>query len=253
MLAHSRRPWIQLCNLRRAQILLILPCNAAACIGNYFRAEVYTKKGWNTWREADMRLRDLREKGKVAFAALDSSTLDTEPTGSKGAIVFETEMDRAKNPTGKDWGAPNWQWFRPTAAGSCEYLETLTESLVKGVRRVEKMGFSQVFALVNPRGYFLSLAAAVDKCGLLNQWILFRVPSHPRHLLPAVRQVAPFVRAAAEGRHLKGGIYPISALYSFLQKENRIYKDFLPKPWQKYSTLPTISEIKTRWQALKRK
>lgn len=244
---------MQLKSLKNTKLLVILPCNAAACIGNYFRADVYTKKGWNTWKEADACLRDLRIKEMVAFAAVDSSTLETEPRGSKGAIVFETEMERVKNPTGKDWGAPNWRWFRPTAAGSCEYLETLTESLVKGIRRVEKMGFTQVFALVNPRGYFLSLAAAVDKCGLLNKWILFRVPSHPRHLLSAVRQMTPFVFAACEGKKLKGGIYPIPDLYPFLQKENKAYKDFLLKPWQKYSGLPGIDEVKTQWQALKKK
>jgi len=179
----QKNHYVQLHSLRKAKILLILPCNAAACIGNYFHAETYTKKGWNTWREADVCLRDLREKGIVAFAAMDSSTLETEPNGPKGAIVFETEMQRVKNPTGEDWGAPNWRWFKPTKSGKCEYLEALTESLIKGVQRVEMMGFSQVFALVNPRGYFLSLAAAVDKCGLLNKWVLFRVPAHPRSLI----------------------------------------------------------------------
>lgn len=242
MLTH-KQPWTQLKDLKKARILLILPCNAAACIGNYFQAETYTKKGWNTWREADQCLHDLRKKEIVALAALDSSTLDTELRGSKGAIVFETEMDRAKNPTGEDWGAPNWRWFKPTKSGKCEYLTTLTESLVKGIRRVEKMGFSQVFALVNPRGYFLSLAAAVDKCRLLSKWVLFRVPSHPRHLLSAVRQITPFVRAVAEGAKVKGGIYPIPDLYSFMQKENRAYKDSLPKPWQKYINLPGTGEI----------
>ncbi len=202
-----------------------------------------------------MLLRGLREKGKVAFAAVDNSTLETEPMGpkSRGAIVLETEMNRVRNPTGEDWGAPSWGWFRPTAAGNCEYLETLTESLVKGVRRVEKMGFTQVLALVNPRGYFLSLAAAVDRCGLLKQWILFRVPAHPRRLLSAVREIVPFVRASAEGKKIKGGIYPISVLYPFLKKENKVYKDSLPNPWQKYSSLPSIEEVKTQWQALKRK
>lgn len=117
-----KSPWIQLRNLKNARTLLILPCNAAACIGNYFRAETYSKNGWNTWREADILLRELRKRGQVAFAAMDSSTLDTEPKGSKGAIVFETEMDRVKNPTGEDWGAPNWRWFKPTKAGKCEYL-----------------------------------------------------------------------------------------------------------------------------------
>jgi len=245
-----KRSWIQLRNLKNARILLIFPCNAAACIGNYFRVETYSRNGWNTWREADILLRELRERGQVAFAAMDSSTLETEPTGSKGAIVFETEMDRAKNPTGKDWGAPNWRWFRPTKAGKCEYLEVLTESLVKGIRRVEEMEFLQVFVLVNPRGYFLSLAAAVDKCGLLNKWVLFRVPSHPRHLLSAVRHVAPFVRVAAEGIKIKGGIYPIADLYPFLRKENKAYKGFLPQPWQNYSGLPCETDIKTQWQHL---
>lgn len=237
---------MQLRNLKNAHTLLILPCNAAACFGNYFRAETYTKKGWNTWREADFRLRDLRSKGKVAFAAVDSSTLETEPEGAKGAIVFETEMERAKNPAGEDWGAPDWEWFKPTKTGKCEYLEALTEALVKGVRRVESMGFSQVFTLVNPRGYFLALAAAIERCGLLNRWVLFRVPSHPRHLLPAVREIAPFVRAAVEGEKLKGGIYPVPKLYEFMKKENRLHKEFLPKPWQKYNNLPPCSKIKTQ-------
>ena len=230
----------------------MLPCNAAACIGDYFRAETYTKKGWNTWKEADRCLSDLRSKKLVAFAAMDSSTLETEPAGSKGAIVFETEMDRAKNPTGKDWGAPNWRWFKPTKSGKCEYLEALTDSLVKGIRRVEKMKFSKVFALVNPRGYFLSLAAAVDRCGLLNEWTLFRMPSHPRHLLSAVRQITPFVCAAAEGNKVKGGIYSIPELYPFLRKENKVYKNNLPQPWQKYSGLPGEIDVKTQWLHLTR-
>ena len=242
---------MKLNNLKSARILLILPCNAAACIGDYFRAETYTKKGWNTWKEADSCLSDLRSKKLVAFAAMDSSTLDTEPTGSKGAIVFETEMYRAKNPTGKDWGAPNWHWFKPAKSGKCEYLEDLTEALVKGIRRVEKMGFSQVFTLVNPRGYFLSLAAAVGKCGLLNRWVLFQVPSHPRYLIPAVRQITPIVRAVAEGNKVKGGIYPIPDLYSSMHKEIKVYKSILPKPWQKYSGLSGIKEIKKGWMSLK--
>ncbi|MCX6759790.1 MAG: hypothetical protein NTW46_00405 [Candidatus Nealsonbacteria bacterium] len=112
------------------------------------------------------------------------------------------------------------------------------------------MGFSQVFALVNPRGYFLSLAAAVDRCGLLNKWVLFRVPSHPRHLISAVRQITPFIHAAAEEEKLKGGIYPIPALYPFLRKESKVYKNILPQPWKKYSSLSDISGIKTRWLSL---
>jgi hypothetical protein len=58
-----RRTWNQLRDIRNARVLLILPCNAAACVGNYFQAEVYSRRRWNTWREADANLRDPREKG----------------------------------------------------------------------------------------------------------------------------------------------------------------------------------------------
>ena len=97
------RPWTQLHDLGRAHVLLILPCNAAACVGNYFRAEVYRQSGWNTWREADWLLRDLRLEGQVAFAAVDSSILETAPEDPRGAIVLETETHRAKSPDGEDW------------------------------------------------------------------------------------------------------------------------------------------------------
>jgi hypothetical protein len=86
-------------------------------VGNYFRAEVYRESGWNTWREADSLLRDLREEGRVAFAAVDSSILETAPEDPRGAIVLETEMHRATSPDGEDWGAPSWRWIQPTASG----------------------------------------------------------------------------------------------------------------------------------------
>jgi len=234
----TTRPWVQLHNLRRAQVLLIQPCNAAACVGNYFQAEVYRKSGWNTWREADSLLRDLREEGKVAFAAVDSSILETAPDDPRGAIVLETEMERAKSPDGGDWGAPSWRWFRPTRTGRWTALENLTEALVRAVRRVEGLGVPHVIALVNPRGYFLALAAAVAECGLLDRWVLFHVPAHPRHLLKAVREVAPIVRAAAVGTKLAGGIYPIPALLRSLRRETRRYREPLPPRWRAWGKVP---------------
>ncbi len=101
---------------------------------------MYRKGGWNTWREADYLLRDLREDGRVAFAAVDSSILETAPDDPRGAIVLETEMHRAKSPDGDDWGAPSWRWFRATRAGRWTALQTLTGTLIRGVRRVEGLG-----------------------------------------------------------------------------------------------------------------
>ena len=242
--------WIQLRDLKNAKVLLILPCNAAACVGNYFQAEVYSKRKWNTLREADEKLHDLREEGRVAFAAVDSVTLETQPDDPRGAIVLETEMNRVSNPEGEDWGAPSWRWFRPTPSVHWKQLEDLTEALVKGVRRVDGMGFSQVLALVNPRAYFLALAAAVVKCGLIDSWVVFRAPAHPRHLLSAFQQVVPCVRAAAEGHNLKGGIYPIPDLYPILQREARTYRHPLPKPWRDCNRFLSVQEVNKRWESL---
>ena len=105
--------WIQLRDLKNAQTLLILPCNTAACIGNYFRAETYSKNGWNTWREADILLSELRKRGQVAFAAVDSSTLETEPRGSKGAIVLKQKWIAPKIPLAKTGERPLGDGFGP--------------------------------------------------------------------------------------------------------------------------------------------
>ena len=245
-----RDPWVQLTDLRRAEVLLILPCNAAACVGNYFRAEVYRASGWNTWREADALLRDLREESRVAFAAVDSSILETAPQDPRGAIVLETEMERAASPDGEDWGAPSWRWFRPTRARRWSVLESLTEALVRGVSRVESLHIPRVIALVNPRGYFLALAAAVAECGLLDRWILFHVPAHPRHLLEGVQLIGPVVRAAVEGAHHAGGIYAVPALLPALRGETCEYRDRLPPRWRPWGEVPTRRAAERGWTTL---
>jgi hypothetical protein len=234
----TRQPWVQLRTLERAEVLVILPCNAAACVGNYFRADVYRKSGWNTWREADLRLRDLREQGRVAFAAVDSSILETAPNDPRGAIVLETEMERATSPDSEDWGAPSWRWFRPTRAGRWTALENLTDALVRGVRRVEGLGIPHVIALVNPRAYFLALAAAVSECGLLDRWTVFRVPAHPRYLRQAVRTVAAVVRRTIEGARMPGGIVGVRALLPALRGECARYRDPLPARWHQFVPPP---------------
>jgi hypothetical protein len=245
--AREKHPWVELCSFARTQALLILPCNAAACVGNYFQAEVYRTSGWNTWREADLLLRDLRAQGRVAFAAVDSSILETAPDDPRGAIVLETEMERAKSPDGEDWGAPSWRWFRPTRAGRWTALARLTDALACGVRRIETLGIPQVVALVNPRGYFLALAAAVAECGQRDRWALFHVPAHPRYLLKAVREIAPVVRAAAVGTKLAGGIYPIPALLRSLRRETRRYRESLPPRWRAWGKVPKVQRGGGHW------
>jgi hypothetical protein len=237
-------------SIEKAKVLLILPCNAAACVGNYFMADFHGPSRWNVWREADTRLKDIRKEGLVAFAAVDSSILETQPDDPRGAIVLETEMDRAKNPDGKDWGAPSWRYFRPTSSGKWQYLEELTGALVRGVKRVQSMDFLQVLALVNPRGYFLALAAAARECGVFDQWVFFRTPAHPDYLISAIREVTPIIKAAASNCHLRGGIYPIPDLYHILKREAKFYKDKLPDRWKEGNWLPNLDEVEKLWKFL---
>jgi hypothetical protein len=237
-------------DFRDYRVLFILPCNAAACVRNYFSAEVYSMMNWNTWREAESHLRDLREKGIVRFAAVDSSTIEICHDDPLGAIVLETEMRRVINPTGEDWGAPSWRWYRPTRAGSWKNLEMLTDAVIMGVRRVSEYGIDNVVALVNPRAYFLALAAAVAEYNILGKWILFRVPAHPHHLIPAVKEVSPFVRAVTGGVSIKGGIYHVPPLFPFLQEEDKRYRHILPDRWKDHGRLPRLSDVIEQWRMI---
>lgn len=244
----SKQDW--LAGFRECRVLFILPCNAAACVGNYFSTEVYSMRNWNTWREADSHLRDLREKGIVRFAAVDCSTIEIRHDDPLGAIVLETEMRRVIHPTGEDWGAPSWRWYRPTRAGYWKNLDMLTDAVIRGVHRVSEFGIDNVIALVNPRAYFLALAAAVAECNLLEKWVLFRVPAHPHHLIPAVKEVAPFVRAVAGGARTKGGIYHVPLLFPLLQEEDIRYRHVLPERWKEYGSLPSLSDVNEQWRML---
>lgn len=174
------------------------------------------------------------------------------PHDPRGTIVLETEMTRAANADGEDWGAPSWRWFHPTSGGSWKKLEQLTEAAMRGVRRVHEMGFDHVFALVNPRAYFLALAVAVQGCGLMSKWVLFRTPAHPRFLIPALREVIPIVRAAVYGAKHTGGIYVIPGMYSALRAHEATYGDPLPNPWRGCNQFSSHREVAQRWKLLQR-
>ena len=161
--------WVQLKMGDKPDVLLILPCNEGAAHGSYFVPLNTRKRDWNAWREADKLLAELREEKRVMIAAVDSSTLEVEEDG-KGALVFEYEMERVINPGGVDWGSPTWRWFNPKYPSGLEELTSLTESLKKGLYRTK--GFKKIFAVVNPRGYFLSLAVALHEQFLFDKTIM---------------------------------------------------------------------------------
>jgi hypothetical protein len=129
-------------------------------------------------------------------------------------------------------------------------MEELTKAAIRGVLRVDEMGFDRVFSVVNPRAYFLALAAAVQGCGLMSRWVLFRTPAHPRFLIPAVREVMPFVRAAVHGAKHNGGIYFVPSLYPALQAYEKTYRHHLPYPWRECNQFTSRHKVKKQWELL---
>jgi hypothetical protein len=103
---------------------------------------------------------------------------------------------------------------------------------------VDGLGIPHVIALVNPRAYFLALAAAAAECAMLDRLVLFRVPAHPRYLRQAVRTVAAVVRHTIEGARMPGGIVGTRAFLPALRGECARYRDALPAPWGMFVTLP---------------
>ena len=159
--------WNSVPSIETAKVLLVLACNDGAAHGNYFVPLDPRKKGWNTWREADRLLADRRKTGEVFFAAVDSSVLEN-PKDALGALVWETEMDRVRNPTGEDWGPPEWQFYDPTHEEGLEELTSLTESLRRALRRLSST--IPRFAVLDPFAYFIALAAAVREEGQSALW-----------------------------------------------------------------------------------
>jgi hypothetical protein len=122
---------------------------------------------------------------------------------------------------------------------------------MRGVRRINEIGFEKVFGLVNPHAYFLALASAVKKCGLLDSWVLFRIPAHPRHLITTVRDIGPFVRAAVNGAKMPGGIYAVPKVLPSLKRELRHYREVPPSPWGRFNLCPELGEAQYRWEQLR--
>jgi len=232
--------WVQLEKGCKSDVLLILPCNDGAAQGNYFIPLRPRKGGWNTWREADNLLPKLRKDKKVMFAAVDSSTLEVEEDG-KGALVFEYEMERVINPEGEDWGSPSWRWFNPKYVSGLTELVSLTESLKKGLYRTNR--FQRIFAVVNPRGYFLSLAAALHEQSLFYKTMMLEVPVHPNNLKLSFKIISSFIKRYFSEGYFQAGIISHSDLQQRIAKEPIKWKQNLPERWH-YWKWPQYINVK---------
>jgi hypothetical protein len=108
-----------------------------------------------------------RRDGTRGERLIDSLQTDARPETSSSP-VWETEMDRVRNPTGEDWGPPEWQFYDPTDEEGLEELTSLTESLRKALRRLSST--IPRFAVLDPFAYFIALAAAVREEGQSALW-----------------------------------------------------------------------------------
>jgi hypothetical protein len=199
--------WIHVPSIEAAKVLLVLPCNDGAAHGNYFVPLDARKKGWNTWKEADRLLANQRRTGEVFFAAVDSSVLE-HSEDTLGALVWETEMYRVRNPTGEDWGEPEWRFYDPAYAEGFEELTSLTESLRTALKRLPTT--ARRFAILDPIAYFIALVAAIREEGQRAWWSIQGTLDSftARRALPATKEAVK--RYLAEGAFKPGILsYPV--------------------------------------------
>ncbi len=136
-------------NNNKSKILLILPCNNKAYIGNYFEGE--------NWKYALKKLKDKRiDKKFVDFAACDCIITYLNPKNDAenlGSIVLEKEMDRVK---GCD-EYPKWDKFKKN---NYEILKKHTETTKIAIKRLISH-YDLIIASLAIRGYRLAFIRAV--------------------------------------------------------------------------------------------
>ena len=108
-------------------------------------------------------------------------------------------------------------------------LISLTESLDKGLSRTNR--FKKIFAAVNPRGYFLSLAAALHERLLFDKTMMLEVPVHPNNLKASVKIISFFIHKYFSEGYFQGGVILHPSLLQRIARQSIKWKQNLPERW----------------------
>ena len=143
-----------------------------------------------------------------------------------GALVWETEMHRVRNPTSEDWGPPDWHLYDPSDRDGYDGLVSLTESLKKGLKRLPPT--VPRFAVLDPTAYFVALATAVREEGQSDWWSLKGTSDSA-----ATREALKATREEVE-RYLREGAFS-PGVESYPPEWVRCL-DRLPERWRAFRT-----------------
>jgi len=140
------------------RVLLLLPCNSGAAVGDYFRGQF--------WRVANNRRRKLGVE--ITLGAIDC--IPVFARGEDDAVVLETEMHRV---FGYD--------VFPSMDRLKGKLGRLARAIANGLMRIEK-NFDKIYILLNVKAYAIATELAINNFlpKHVKQKIVFRyVPGNP--------------------------------------------------------------------------
>ena len=140
------------------RVLLLLPCNSGAEVGDYFRGHY--------WRVAANRRRGLGVK--FMLGAIDCIPVFCK--GENDAVVLETEMERVRGNN-----------VYPSMERLKDKIDELARAIANGLMRVGK-DYDKIYILLNVKAYALATRLAIERLlpESVKQKIEFRyVPGNP--------------------------------------------------------------------------
>jgi len=142
--------------MKNKKILLILPCNKGAYVGNYF-----TQFFWN---KIDNLLKKEDIRSEVDIAAVDC-IITFKKKDNMGALVSEYEMDRVKG-----YDVHPHEMF--SGKHRKENLNLLIDDIKVGLKRLHKK-YDKIIVFVNVIPYRLATRKAINDLGLMKKTIFF--------------------------------------------------------------------------------
>ena len=198
------------------KILVVLPCNKGAFIGDYWSR--------SNWRIVGNRLIEYRSL--VDYAAVESIRALVIQDGL--GLVHETENEIVK---GYDL-YPAWRKFDPKKHGT-EKLDLLAQGIVRSLD-VWHSHYAHIFALLSPRAYKICFTKAVYDSGLQVKTTILDIGESPAYYNVGAVQLLEIFKDGISGKELPSGLIKMPGHEKYFKSAHGAYRrdDNFPKEYR---------------------
>jgi len=169
------------------KVLIVLPCNSGAYIGNYWSK--------NNWKAVGKRLENLREH--INYAAVDC--IRAFHIDGKG-LVHEKENSIVK---GYD-EHPSWHKFDPKIHGT-KKLDQLKDAIKSSLEEI--IPYEHIFALLSPRAYKICFTLAIREERLMDKTTILDIGESPAYYNKGVLDLEEIVKDYQKGDKIPTGLF----------------------------------------------